>query len=328
MADPKIQFYYNLSTMLNSGVPIFRAISLAGGSVPGRCRRIARQMEQDVREGMTIAESMDRHPRFFDPMDVEIVRAGEESGELSEIFSELSRWREFTQGLRRTFLMGLILPFFLLHGACIGFPLIFFIRSVFLEQTDIAGFIRNMVLCLLVYYLAIGVITGIFFLTPRRGPLRRMLDVIVYGIPILGKAVRDLSLSRYAKTFAMLYGAGVPVIKASRQATASCGNWCMYNKLKGSAESAQMGESMSLGFSRTLDPEFRDVWAIGEESGDLDKCSERLGNMYAERAERKFKMLARGVPFAIYLLMLLAMGSLVVYLFQMLYGNILRSFEI
>ena len=140
--------------------------------------------------------------------------------------------------------------------------------------------------------------------------------------------MRDLSLSRYAKTFSMLYKAGVPIVKAAQQATASAGNWLMVQKLKGATESAQLGESMSQGFSRTLDAEFRDVWTIGEESGDLDVCSERIGNMYAERAERKFQLLARAVPFGIYLLLIISMGCLVVYLFTMLYGGIFRSFDI
>ena len=278
--------------------------------------------------GMSIAESMSRHPRFFDPMEVEIVRAGEESGQLSEMLEELSRWREFAQGLRRTFWGGMILPFFVLHGAVVGFPLILFIRSVFLEQANIPGFIRNVIFCLSVYYIAVGAVLGIFYLSPRHGTLRRVLDTVVFMIPVLGKAIRDLSLSRYAKTFSMLYGAGIPIVKAARQATASCGNWRMYHKLKGAAQSAQIGENMSLGFSRTLDSEFRDVWAIGEESGDLDKCSARLGNMYAERAERKFKTLAKGIPFALYLIILFSMACLVVYLFLMLYSGILRSVDI
>lgn len=328
MADPKVQFFYNFSTMLRSGVPIFRAIALAGGSTPGRCRRIARRMEKDVREGMSISDSMSRYPRFFDPMEIEIVRAGEDSGELSEILEELSRWCEFTQKLRRTFWTGMILPFLVLHGAVFGIPLIFFIRSIFLEQADISGFVRNVFISLGVYYLSIAVIVGIIFLTPKRGPLRRILDTFVCAIPVLGKAITDLSLSRYAKTFSMLYKAGVPIVKAAQQATASAGNWLIIQKLKGATESAQLGESMSQGFSRTLDAEFRDVWTIGEESGDLDVCSERLGNMYAERAERKFQMLARAVPFGIYLLLLISMGGLVIYLFTMLYGGIFRSFDI
>lgn len=327
MADHKIQLYYNLSMLLNSGVPILRAIPSAGRTVRGRCRRIVRNLEQDVRAGMSFSDSMSQYRRFFDPLEIELVRAGEEAGQLSEMLAELSRWREFLRQLNRTFWGGMILPIFVLHAAAVVLNLPLFLSAVFLGQGELSTFFISVGIFLLYMYIPFFVILGILYLTPRQGFLRKMLDTFVYMIPIFGRAVRDLSLSRYAKTFSLLYGAGVPIIKAAEQATNSCGNWLMVQQLKGAYLNAQRGEEMSLGFSRGLDSEFREVWSVGEESGDLDKCSERLSTLYAERAEFKFKALARALPIALYLLIMCILAYLVIKGFLGIYGGMIRSIE-
>jgi type IV pilus assembly protein PilC len=327
VADAKIQFYYNLSMLLNSGVPILRAIPTTGRTVRGPLRRIVGKLEQDVRAGLTFSDSMSQHPRFFDPMEIELIRTGEEAGQLSEMMGELSRWREYVLRLKRTFWLGMIYPLLMFHGAALVVPLPLLLGALFLGQGEMINYLRAVLVILSFLYIPGLVILGIIYLTPKRGPLRKMLDTFVYVLPIFGKAVRDLSISRYAKTFSILYGAGVPIIKAAEQATKSCGNWLVYQQLKGGYMKAQQGEDMSKGFGRGLDAEFREVWMVGEESGDLDKSSERLGNLYADRAEFKFKALARGLPIAFYLILLTTLAFLVIKGFMGIYGGMFRMLE-
>jgi type II secretory pathway component PulF len=327
VADAKIQLYYNLSMLLNSGVPILRAIPTAGRTVGGGWRRIVRKLEEDIRAGRTFSDSMSQYPRFFDPLEVELVRAGEEAGQLSDILGELSRWREFLLRLSRTFWGGMILPLFILHAAAVALNLPLLFSAVFLGKGNISTFFYSVGVFLLFLYIPMLAIVGIIYLSPRRGPLRKMLDTVALIIPIFGRAVRDLSISRYAKTFSILYGAGVPIIKAAEQATNACGNWLMHQQFKGAYLNAQKGEDMSKGFGRGLDAEFREVWMVGEESGDLDKCSERLSTLYAERAEFKFKALARGLPIVIYLIIMGVLAYLVIKGFLGIYGGMIKSIE-
>ena len=299
MADPKIRFYYNLSSLLHSGVPILRAIALAGGSTPGKLLRLSRQMEKEVREGMSIADSMAAHPKTFDPFDIEMIRAGEETGQLSEILAELSRWHDFRRRNRRTIQTGMLLPIVIIHLAALLVPVLSHPRF-YMGGPDLVGYLLGILTILSFFYIPAALFLAVVFLTPKKGPLRCALDALITRIPLLGSAARNLAMSRYCKTFALTYGAGVPIVRAARMAAAACGNQFLYRKFKGATEAAEAGESMSAGFSRTLDPEFRELWLVGEEAGRLDSAAERLGNLYAQRAESRFRILSQATPWAVY----------------------------
>lgn len=322
MADPKIQFYNNLSNLLNAGVPIQRAIQTAGRTTRGRCRRAAQYIEQGVREGKGIADCMTERKSIFPPLDIELVRVGEETGQLEEMLAELGRWHEFRQKNRNTVKTGLLLPVLILHAAS-GLVAIVDHPQFYVGGSELIGWFISMMRVLAIFYIPAAVICAIVFLTPKRGPLRRILDVFVMGIPLLGSAVRHLSLSRYCRTFSLSYGAGIPILRAAEQATNACGNWVMYNRLKGGVEKAKQGDNMSIGFSRALDAEFREVWIVGEESGDLDISAERLGKLYADRAEFRFKMIAEWLPRIVYFMVSAYIIYKIFSFYTRIYGGIL-----
>ncbi len=326
MADAKIQFYYNLSMLLNSGAPILRAISAAAQGLCGKYRRVASQMAEEVRQGQMLSDSMERHGKCFDPFDIEMIRTGEETGQLPEMLAELSRWHEFRRQNRRTIGAGMNLPIFILHTAALVIPVVSHPRF-WQGGRELMAYLLGVVGVLLFFYIPTAAILGILFLTPRRGPLRRVLDVLVMGIPVIGSAVANLSISRYSKVFAMTYGAGIPIVRASRQAANACGNWLMYKRFSGATQKAQAGENMSEGFARSLDYEFRETWKVGEESGELDRSAERLGKLYAQRAEFKFQMIAQWTPRIVYALICIYMVYKIFEGYSQIYGNAFRLLE-
>lgn len=327
MADPKILFYESLSTLLETGVPILRALPTAARTLHGSWRRMAQSLEQDLRQGRSLADSMAQKKRFFEPLEVELVRTGEQTGQLAEIFAQLAQWRQFLQQLKKTFWSGMILPIFILHAAAIVIPSPLLVRPLLMNEGSISDFFYSAAGILAFFYVPAIVIGTLVHLTPSQGLFRKMLDAFVCSIPLLGKAVINLSLSRYARTFSMLYRAGVPIIQAAEQATRNCGNWVVQQRLKGAYLNAKKGEMMSSGFAPAVDPEFREIWLVGEESGELDQCAYRLGNLYAERAENAMKAFARGFPVAVYLILVGVLAFMVVKGFLSIYGkygNILK----
>ena len=84
---------------------------------------------------------------------------------------------------------------------------------------------------------------------------------------------------------------------------------------------------MSAGFAPAVFPEFREIWLVGEESGELDQCAYQLGNLYAERAENTMKAFAGGFPLAAYLFLLGVLAFLVIRGFLSIYGKVLNPLD-
>jgi type IV pilus assembly protein PilC len=157
-------------------------------------------------------------------------------------------------------------------------------------------------------YVPGAVILGVVYFTPNTGILRRSLDYAILRIPVLRRAVRHLSLSRYCQAFYLLIKAGVPAVQCAQKATEMTGNAGIADMLKGSIESVRVGRLFSEGFSDKLPLEFRESWQVGEETGDLDDVAQRLAQSTAEKAEWTFEQLAFWLPRLIYFGILILMA--------------------
>ena len=302
--------------MLNAGVPITRALQTARKS--GRYGRLFSQIEKEVAAGNSLSDAVQKYKEKFRKLDRVLIQAGEETGQLAEMLEELSQWYLFRQRLNQTLRSGIIYPILMIHALAFIGPVVPFALSGF----DSGIYIRGLVNILGFFYLPAAVILVIKYLTPKQGPLRRVMDSFVIHTPLLGKAVRDLELSRYAKIFAVTYRAGIPIVHCAQMATEVVSNRVMRHFLKGAQEKAASGEELSRGFSRALPAEFVSLWQVGEESGELDNSAQRLSQLYAENAEMRFSILAQWIPRLIYVLVA---GVMIYYIFKgymQIYGNL------
>jgi len=303
--------------MLNAGVSIIRALQ----SVPktGKYGRLFSRIEQDVSRGSSISDAAQNHRKAFQKLDLVLIRVGEETGQLSEMFEHLSDWYAFRQRMNRTIRSGLALPILLIHALALIGPIVPFAVSGF----DGSVYLREFLKIIAIFYIPAAVILAIIYLTPKRGPLRWMLDVFVIGMPMLGKAVRELELSRYTKIFSITYRAGVPIIQCAEMATETVSNRVMVRRLEGAVQKGRDGQEMSLGFSRGLPAEFINVWQVGEESGELDNATWHLAKMHTDNSEMRFKIIAEWVPRMIYAIV---SGVIIYYIIKaagMIYGNLI-----
>lgn len=316
MADSRINLYHNLSAMLKAGMPIVRAIENVHKR--GRFGRVFQKVQADVARGMSLTDIVEQNRGDFQPIDRILISVGEQTGQVAEMLEALSQWYEFRQRVSRMAMAGMMLPAFYVHAAAFLLPVIPFALGGF----DVNVYFKGMLGILALFYVPLLTIFGIVYFTPKQGPLRLVLDTVVLCIPLVGKAVRELSLSRYCKTFSIAYKAGVPIVECAKLATESAVNAVMRRRLSGAYEMARVGEEMSTGFSRSLGSEFISIWQIGEESGELDESAARLGEMHAENAERTFRLVAKLFPFLIYLVIIGLLGFAVIMFYQRIYGSL------
>jgi len=285
--------------MLESGLPVQKSLELAAASGKSRLRRGFLALAEAASRGETLAETMASHPGTFSPLDVLVVEAAETSGRMSETLERLSRYHDFRDRLRRTVTSGLVLPLVILHIAALVIPL----PSFVLGRIGPTSYFLQVIRALAFFYVPACAILGIVRFTPDTGPLRALLDGFTLWVPILGRAVQQIALSRFSRTFQMLYACGsVPIAQCVRKAVELAGNTTIRRRLAGGIRSAEAGHPVSEGFSPRLPREFVEVWRIAEEAGKLDESAARLADAAAEDSQRLFELLAVWVPRVIYAL--------------------------
>lgn len=301
LADSRIHLYHNLSVMLAAGVPIMR--SLQSVKKQGGIGRLFTKISQAVSGGQSLTEAIQHHGKQLLPLDRVLIEVGEQTGQLAEMFEALSQWYAFRQRLTRGMRSGMVLPLLYIHATAFIVPMIACAFSEFNPWV----YVRGVVGILGLFYIPAAIILAVVFWTPKHGPLRWLLDRFMLFVPLLGSAIRDLELGRFSRVFAITYKAGIPIVRCAELATDSLRNQSVRKKLLGALEQVRSGEEMSTGFSESLPGEFLGIWQTGEESGDLDDAAERLGEIYADNAERKFSTLAQWTPRLIYGIVCLVM---------------------
>lgn len=303
MAHTLALAYHNLSIMLDAGVPLLRSLNtVASGSSP-RLRAAFLTLADTVSKGNPLAETMAQCPKIFDPLDVMLVQAAEESGNLPQALGLLSKWHEFSQRITRKMLSAMTLPVVLIHVTAFLAPL----PRLAFGGWQIMPYLMTVARILLLFYVPAIAIFLIVRMTPKTGLARRLLDQMTLRIPILGRAVYRLALSRYCWTFHILCGAGLPITDCAEKATSATTNAVVTDLFEPAAESARAGSPVSDGFSWKLPPDFVDIWYLGEETGQLDDVTKRLADKNGEEAEFWFNEFARWFPRLVYVLVCLVM---------------------
>jgi len=219
---------------------------------------------------------------------------------MPQALASLAGWYEFRDRMRRIIASGLALPAMILFIAGLVAPAI----QVFSGKLALAGY----PLAVLGFWAGLAGPIALIYLLIRLGrqggPTRWLIDWATLGVPIVGEAAEQLALGRFCLAFEALYGGGIMLDRSITTAAGVCGNQVLAGRLRGGAEAVKDGRAASEGFPRSLPREFREAWAVGEETGSLAESAQRMGRMAAESAEYRFTELARWVPRIIYFLVM------------------------
>ena len=313
------QAYYDLAVLLDAGVPILRSLDIVIQGRRGYLKRVFSRIRESLSKGSSLAESMSQHRHVFPDMDRMLVEAAETSGSLNESFKMLSQWHEFIHRITRRIQMGLIYPVFILH---IG-AFVFGMPKLIMGRLTTSGYLLQTLQILLLFYIPAAIVALLMRFQDRAPSLRAFLDFLVLKIPILGSAIYQLSICRYARAFSMLYRAGVPMSEATERATRATGNAVVAQRFQGGITSVRQGGMAWEGFSKRLPTEYLQLWQIGEESGELDKTVDKIAEISADRADLRFKLFAFWFPVFIYAIIAMILIKMIFTLFTEAYAPLL-----
>ena len=199
------------------------------------------------------------------------------------------------------------------------------IVSFAMSSFDTQVLIHTVLQLLSYFYIPAAFLFVLILIRKRFDLLRRMLDYLVLRIPLFGLAVYQLSICRYAKAFTMMYSAGVPITETTKRATQVTGNAVVEKLFAGGVESVRNGGLVYEGFSKRLPNEYRQLWEIGEETGDLDKTVSKIAEISGDKADLLFTEFARWFPILIYVCVAIFLIIQIFKSYGSIYGNLMNS---
>lgn len=294
-----------LATVTAAGVPIIDGLEGIGERLERPvARAVVKGIADRLRAGESLSTAMAAQPRSFPEIYRASVFAGEASGGLEKVLIRLAHHLEWSQGVRSSTRQALVYPAILLTAV---FGLVIMLLTFLIPriltlypggaqdlpwQTRIvmgaSEFIRGNAILL-----GIGLVLAVAgFVTARRKPGgRRVLDGLLLRVPRLGHLLRQIATSSFASTAATLQSAGCDVFTVLRVSGATCGNAYMVASFERVAESVRKGLTITAALEkeRACDSLLIQMVSVGEKSGDLDGCLERLVAYYDDDVPRSVK---------------------------------------
>jgi MSHA biogenesis protein MshG len=315
-------FSKQIHTLLRAGVPIMRALAgLQESSGNPAMKEVLQDIRESLDSGRELSMSLARHPRIFSAFYLSMVRVGEMTGRLEEVFIRLFDHMEFERFMSEQVKSALRYPSFVIMamGAAMfvvniwvipAFAKVFkgFNAELPLMTRILIGFSDFM---LNYWHVLIGAIVAAAFGFNRwraTSKGRETWDRIKMQIPIAGKIVQKATLARFARSFALASRSGVPIIQAFSTVAQTVDNAHIAAKVEAMRDGVERGESIlrtSIN-AGIFTPVVLQMIAVGEESGALDEMMQEIADMYQSEVEYQLKTLAQQIE-PILILMLGAM---------------------
>jgi type IV pilus assembly protein PilC len=318
-----------LCTMLQSGVPLVSSFDIIGnGSKNPKLRNMLLDVKQNIEGGSSLAESLARHPAQFDELFINLVRAGEQAGVLDTILDTVATYKENIEAIKGKIKKALFYPAAVMVVAVIvSAILLIYVVPMFDELfkgfgAELPAFtqmIVNMSNFMVSYWwLALMVVGGALFAfvtaMKRSWAFRRFVDRMMLKLPIVGNILHQSAISRFARTLAITFKAGVPLVEALDTVGGACGNIIYAEAVKRIKEDVAVGHQLNLAMKQVnLFPNMvTQMTAIGEEAGALDTMLLKVAEFYEQEVNNAVDALSSLMePFIMVVIGILVGGMVV-----------------
>lgn len=326
----RAEFYHQLGSMITAGMPLIRALEMAGRNPSAR--KIVPLLIEQLNRGLTFTDSMKHLHGWMPEFDVALLSVGEQSGRLDVSFKLLADYYLTRAKIIRDAIASSIITIATLHVFLLIFPLGFFILFV---QGIMNGNYMRCLPFLIEKAVVFGALYGgtllmIYGSSGRRGESwRSIMESFVQLVPVLRSAQKYLVLSRLAAALDALISAGVSIVKSWPMAVAASGSPRLKRDTSdwlAELDSGKTPAELVLG-TRYFPEVFTNLYHTGEISGKLDESLRRLQAFYQEEGFRSLKLFMRILTGTIYGLVAALVGYTVIHFWINYYGNMMNSMD-
>ena len=294
-------FSRQTATMLKSGLPLIQALDVAAQSSKPHVKRFMLSLRSQVASGIDLSETLRAYPKLFDRLYCDLVAAGEVSGNLDVMLDRIASFQEKNQRLKAnikkamtypvsvmlvasvvvTVLLVKVIPSFESTFNGLGSELPSFTLSVIALSEFVQKSWANVVLSVLG-----SLIVG--YLGVKKSPrIAYFFDGLLLRLPLIGQITYLGAVSRFARTLATTYGAGMPMLKALEASAGAAGNTFLIAKIHAIKEQVSQGSllTMALQNSGHFPPLLVQLSKVGEEAGDLEGMFNKAAETYEQMVE-------------------------------------------
>jgi len=332
-------FTRQLATLIDAGLPLLRGLNvLAKQEKDLVLRNTINSLADAVQGGSTFSESMAQHPKVFNKLYINMVKAGELGGVLELVLNRLAEFQEKAQKIKNKIKSAMAYPVIVLLIAVLimGFLLTFIVpkfEQIFKDMlageplpplTQLVINASNMLKSAFIppnLWFTIGIVVGVIllwsFLTNNPGG-RRALDQIKLRAPIFGDLTRKSSISRFSRTLGTLVTSGVPILQALNITRDTAGNVIVSDAINKVHDAVKEGESIvaPLEASGVFPPMVISMVDVGEETGQLPEMLLKIAEVYDDEVDNAVEAMTSMLEPIMIVLLALIVGTIVIALFM------------
>ena len=325
-------FTRQFSVLQDAGLPVLRSLKILEGQMRGGVLKNALiDVVDDVESGSTLSEAFGKHPKCFDRLYVNMVKAGEAGGALEVILRRLAEFKEKSQSLKRKIIGAMVYPIVVITVAIaiVLFIMIYIIpkfKKIFAEFGMKLPWATETLIAVsdwcMKYWYIIPMFPLSFWLLCKLIRLSRVgnyaLDRLKLWTPVMGNIIEKTVVARTVRTLGTLIASGVPILEALSIVRETCTNAVFERMYQRVYESIREGDTIAqpLKESRLVDDMVVNMVDVGEETGDLDTMLYKVADFYDEEVDTLVKgLLAMLEPLMVVVLGLIV-GSIVIALFM------------
>lgn len=337
---PKILMVFTrqLATLIDSGLPLLRSLTVLGKQEPNPVlKSTISSLADSVQGGSTFSESLAQHPKMFNKLYVNMVKAGELGGVLEVVLNRLAEYQEKAQKLKNKIVSAMVYPAIVMFiaVAILIFLMVFIVpkfKEMFSETDSDLPLISQLVFgfsefCLnnpilgipnvVWVFVAFGGLYAGFDAIGRTKGGRHFIDKMKLFMPIFGDIQRKSAVSRFARTLGTLVTSGVPILQALNITRDTAGNVIISDAIAKVHEAVKEGESIvtPLSASGVFPNMVISMVDVGEETGQLPEMLLKVADVYDDEVDNAVTALTSILEPIMIVILALVVGAVVFALF-------------
>ncbi len=322
-------FSRQLATMMAAGVPMVQSFEIVGrGHENPSMQDLIMAIKADVESGSSLAESLAKHPLYFDDLYCSLVHAGEQAGILETLLNKIATYKEKVEAIKGKIKKALFYPSAIMVVAfVITAILLIFVIPQFEDMfasfgADLPALTRFVIELSKIFqewwwaiFGSIGLtIYGLVQLKRRSRKFNHLMDRLILKLPIIGDIITKATIARFARTLSTMFAAGMPLVEAMETVANASGNQVYTEAILGMRDEVATGQQINVAMKTTgLFPNMVvQMLAIGEETGSVDAMLSKVADFYEEEVDNMVDGLSSLLEPVIMAVLGILIGGLVV----------------
>lgn len=320
----KVTFFQLLAVMINSGVPIIRSLYvLSDQNTNPRFKVVIRHLAKEMEQGKSLSDAMQHYKKVFTEAERGMIASGEASGNLNDILKDIAKQAEKSAHILSKVKGAMIYPAAIFSILMVALFLMLTmvvpkLTELFTESGSALPWTTDLLIrasewAQSYWYLALIMIIALIgglIMVGRTAKGRYSMDLALLYVPVFGKLVRKLMISRFARLLASLMDAGIPIVKALEINANAVGNSVYKRRIEFAsqdvAQGIQLGENLT-GNDFLFPPMVSSMVLVGEQTANLSQVATKIADFYEGEVDTAVASLSKLME----PLILVVMGSIV-----------------